>query len=126
MELPHGNYSIVVEEHIITVSLTDSFNQAGAEALTNDIKRTISRFKGKPFSIMVIDTTVSGNTPDAYEEINKYNKWLNEQNLIAKALVVSSGAIRKINDVRIPAKAKQNVRSFDNVPDALVWLKNQS
>tara|TARA_R110002012_G_scaffold6678_3_gene31840 strand:+ start:1924 stop:2304 length:381 start_codon:yes stop_codon:yes gene_type:complete len=126
MQLPYGNYSIVVEEHIITVSLTDSFNQAGAEALTNDIKRTISRFKGKPFSIMVIDTTVSGNTPDAYEKINKYNKWLNEQNLIAKALVVPSGAIRKINDVRIPAKAKQNVRSFDNVPDALVWLKNQS
>jgi hypothetical protein len=126
MELPHGNYSIVADEHIITVSLTDSFNQAGAKALTNDIKSTIPRFKGKPFSIMVVDTSVSGNTPDAYEEINKYNEWLNEQNLIAKALVVPSGAIRKINDARIPAKAKQNVRSFDNTPDALVWLKTQS
>ncbi|GAC22637.1 hypothetical protein GMES_0328 [Paraglaciecola mesophila KMM 241] len=25
MELPNGNYSIVVDEHIVTVSLTDSF-----------------------------------------------------------------------------------------------------
>jgi|TARA_R110000744_G_scaffold7340_10_gene25242 hypothetical protein len=49
---------------------------------------------------------------------------LSEQNLIARALVVPSGAIRKINDVRIPAKTKQNVCSFDNVSDGLIWLKN--
>lgn len=38
--------------------------------------------------------------------------------------MVPSGAIRKINDVRIPAKTKQNVCSFDNVSDGLIWLKN--
>ncbi|ABG40816.1 hypothetical protein Patl_2299 [Paraglaciecola sp. T6c] len=73
MELSHGHYSIVLDEHIVTISLTDNFNQTSEHAL-----------------------------------------------------VVPSGAVRKINDPRILVKANQNARSFDNVPDALVWLKKEA
>lgn len=73
MELPHGHYSIVLDEHIVTISLTDNFNQASEQAL-----------------------------------------------------VVPSGAVRKINDPRILAKADHNARSYSNEPDAFVWLKKEA
>lgn len=126
MDLVRGKYSINVTNDIIMISLAGSFNQQEAKVLTNHIRTTISTFQGKPFSILVVDTGLTGNTPDAYSEINEYNKWLNTQNMTAKALVTIPGVVTKINDSAIPAKAQQNLSVFDNVPGALAWLKSQS
>tara|TARA_R110002060_G_scaffold61928_1_gene71355 strand:+ start:298 stop:678 length:381 start_codon:yes stop_codon:yes gene_type:complete len=126
MDLVRGKYSINVTNDIIMISLAGSFNQQEAKVLTNHIRTTISTFQGKPFSILVVDTGLTGNTPDAYSEINEYNKWLNTQNMTAKALVTIPSVVTKINDSAIPAKAQQNLSVFDNVPDALAWLKSQS
>jgi len=102
-----------------------SFNEYGARALIKAIVDKIEKFNGEPFSIIVEDLQLEGITPEGYEELNKYNEWLNGQNMIAKARVANSAVILNIDSVRIPTVKKQKIKEFNNVPDAIEWLKLQ-
>ncbi|WP_158769795.1 hypothetical protein [Paraglaciecola sp. L1A13] len=126
MSLEHGNYSISVEGNIIILELSGCFNEYGTQALTKNIIATIETFHGAPFSIVVSNLAVEGFTPEAYTELNRYNIWLNTQNMVAKAMVSKINALVKIDDIRIPAKSAQNVAVFNNIPDAIKWLHSQS
>jgi hypothetical protein len=126
MSLEHGHHSITIEDNIIIIELTGSFNEYGARSLTDDIRRTIKQFKGKPFCILLNDFALEGITPEGYKEIDEYNVWLNTQNMIAKAIVIKIDILSKMEESRIPAKAQQNIKSFRNMPDAVDWLKIQT
>ena len=126
MSLEHGHHSITVEDNIIVIELAGSFNEYGAKALTDDIRRTIKKFKGAPFCILLNDFALEGITPEGYKKIDEYNAWLNTQNMIAKATVVKIDVLLKMEESRIPAKAQQNIKSFRNMPDAMHWLKIQT
>ena len=106
--------------------LSGCFNEHGTKALTKNIIATIETFHGAPFSIVVSNLAVEGFTPEAYTELNRYNIWLNTQNMVAKAMVSKIHALVKIDDIRIPAKSAQNVAVFTNLPDAIKWLNSQS
>tara|TARA_R110001592_G_scaffold70332_1_gene215630 strand:- start:469 stop:981 length:513 start_codon:yes stop_codon:yes gene_type:complete len=126
MSLEHGHHSITVEDNIIVIELAGSFNEYGARALTDDIIRTIKKFKGAPFCILLNDFALEGITPAGFKKIDEYNVWLNTQNMIAKATVVKIDVLLKMEESRIPAKAQQNIKSFRNMPDAIHWLKIQT
>lgn len=89
MTLNHGDFEVSVDGNIIIVELKGSFNEYGAKALTEQIKATIETFAGVPFSIAVNDLALEGITPEAYEQLNNYNSWLNGQNMRAKAMIVA-------------------------------------
>jgi hypothetical protein len=126
MNLEHGHFTVTVYTNIIIATMKGSFNEYGAKALTDAIIAKIESFHGARFSIIVDDLELEGITPQGYEELNKYNEWLNGQNMIAKARVVNSSVILSIDNVRIPAKKKQKIKEFDNVLAAIEWLKLQS
>ncbi|ABG40815.1 hypothetical protein Patl_2298 [Paraglaciecola sp. T6c] len=126
MSLEHGNHLITIEDNVIVIELAGSFNEFGAKALTDDIRKAIKQFEGAPFCILINDFALEGITPEGYKEIDEYNAWLNTQNMIAKAVVVKIDILSKMEESRIPAKAQQNIKSFKNIPDALLWLKMQT
>jgi hypothetical protein len=68
---------------------------------------------------------LDGATPDAFNISNKFNEWLNGQNMVAKAIVITSQVIKSIDQQWVPSKAVQNIEYFDNKDDALVWLNKQ-
>ena len=64
-----------------------------------------------------------GGTPEAYKELEDYNKWLNSQNLLAKAMVINSMITLDIINMYSPSRGEQKSETFDNETDAIAWLK---
>ena len=126
MNLEHGIFTVTIDTNIIIVIMKGSFNEFGARALIDSIKAKIKSFNGTKFSIIVEDLELEGITPEGYKEINKYNEWLNNQNMIAKARVANSSLMLDIDHRLIPAIQKQNIKIFEDVPSAIEWLKLQS
>ncbi len=123
MDIEHGEVIITVDKNIIIVKLEGAFNEFGAKKYTIGVKETIDTFQGKPFSILINNLEVLGGTPEAYEELEKYNQWLNTQNLTAKAMVISSITTLDIINLLCPSRQSQQSKNFDNEEDALNWLK---
>jgi len=84
MNLNHGDYSVKIDKNIIVVDLNGAFNEYGVREFIAEVKSIIVRFSGTPFSILMNNISVLGATPQAYEELNDYNTWLNTQNLVLK------------------------------------------
>jgi len=125
MSIAHGDFSVSLNDNIIMITLSGSFNEFGARAMISEIKAKIRVLDGGKFLVLVDSRELEGHTPGSLKELELYNQWLNGQNMIAKALVVTSEMRRAIADIYIPAKHKQNLKEFDDVPPALKWLKAQ-
>jgi len=126
MNLNHGDFSIEVVGSIIAVELNGAFNEYGVRAFIAEVKSIIVRLSGKPFSILMKNLSLLGATPQAFEELNVYNTWLNTQNLIAKAVVHNSTALFEISKCWVPSTNIQNIKDFDNEFHAIRWLEQQS
>jgi hypothetical protein len=124
MSLAHGKYTIEVEGNIILLRLFGAFNEQGTKLFTTQMIQTIDALNKKPFCILVNDLEVTGGTPEAYAELERYNQWLNKQKLLAKAMVIKSAVTLAIIDRYAPARQQQNIAVFDNEPDAISWLKS--
>ncbi|WP_019616754.1 hypothetical protein [Psychromonas ossibalaenae] len=123
--MEHGEHSIVVNGNIIVLKFTGAFNEYGVFKFTQDVKNVIEGFNGNIFSILVNNLELLGGTPEAYEEFEKYNKWLNNQNMAAKAIVIKSSATLGIINSLVPSIKSQNIKDFNNKSEAIKWLKEQ-
>lgn len=122
MNIEHGEVAIEVKDNIIIVRTAGAFNEYGARHYTNGLKKAIYDLQGESFSILINNLEFLGGTPEAYEELEKYNLWLNQQQLIAKAMVIKSAINLGVIDMLSPARASQQTQSFDNEKDAMTWL----
>jgi hypothetical protein len=123
MDTEHGEVTITVQNNIIMVKLQGAFNEYGAKKYTEGVKLVIKNFNGQRFAILVDNLEMLGGTPEAYQELEQHNKWLNTQNLIAKAMVISSAVTIDIIDLLSPARKIQTCKNFDNIKDAINWLE---
>jgi len=124
MDIEHGEVSIVVEGNIIIVRTIGAFNEYGAQRYTHGVKSLVESMQDKSFSILINNLEFQGATPEAFEELEKYNVWLNNQKLIAKAMVITSNITLDVINMRSPARAAQQNKNFDNEEDAMDWLKS--
>lgn len=127
IELPveHGENAIVLKDNIIHITLKGAFNEFGAKDVSIKTKEIIYALNQKRFMMLVNLLSLEGATPEAFDTSNEFNKWLNGQNMIAKAIVITSQAIKAIDQKRVPSKSVQNIEYFDNESDALRWLEKQ-
>lgn len=125
MRLDHGEGIISVNDNVITVKIQGVYNQEGVVELRKKLSPIIENFHADGFKILANYLEAEGGTPDAYNEVNRFNIWLNEKNLIAKAVVINSAVISSILDSRTPARQLQNIKSFDNTIAAIQWLESQ-
>ncbi len=66
-------------------------------------------------------TDYQGGTPDVFNEINGCNIRLDNQNMVAKAIVITSSINFQILESRAPMTNADNT----NVASAIEWLKSQ-
>ncbi|MCW8833329.1 MAG: hypothetical protein OQK09_02195 [Colwellia sp.] len=125
MNEEHGENTIHVKDNIIYVTLAGAFNEHGAENVSKKATQIISTFNHKKFMILINLLKLDGATPEAYKISNEFNGWLNSQNMVAKAIVITSQSIKAIDQQWVPSKAGQNIEYFDNEDDALKWLHKQ-
>ncbi len=123
--ISHGVYRLVKKGYIIEVALSGAFNEFGAIDWTEAVKEAIASYHGKPFAILMDLTQAQGATPEAFEVGERYNEWLNTQNLVAKAVVYGSHVLKDIELNIVKAKKKQHLKNFDDIEQARAWLKVQ-
>ena len=110
---------------IIVSTLIGSFNGAGARVYVQGIKRIINSLHGEPFAILVDNSDMHGATPEAYEELERYNQWSMQKNLVAKAFIIPSKATIEIVKSHSPSITRQNIKSFKDKASAIEWLEEQ-
>ena len=121
----HGRTVVTVEGRIIHSVFKGSFNREAIVDYAQKIRSAINAFEGKPFAVMVDDVDIEGGTPDAYDELNQLNKWVNEQVIVAKAFIIESAVNKQIILERTPEILKQKIDFFVNEDDARAWLIQQ-
>jgi len=126
MSLEHGVSAISVCSNVITVKIQGSFNLEGILAFHKKMISIVEDFQAEKFKILVDFLDADGATPDALKEANKFNIWLNNKNLVAKAVVINSPALFEIFFSSAPAQKLQNIKSFDSKAEGYEWLKSQS
>jgi hypothetical protein len=124
MNLEHGEVDIVVQDNIIIVRSSGAFNEFGAKKYTQGIKAAVYSLQTQSFSILVNNLEFLGATPEAYQELENYNVWLNSQKLIGKAMVITSSITLDVIDKLSPSRAAQQTKNFSNEDDAMKWLQS--
>ncbi len=122
MNLVHGEVEIDIQDNIIIVRSTGAFNEFGAQKYTQGIKAAVASLQNQRFSILVNNLAFLGGTPEAYQELENYNIWLNKQKLIGKAMVITSSTTIDVIDKLSPSRAVQQTKNFTNEDDAMNWL----
>ncbi len=124
MNLVHGDVEIDILGNIIIVRSTGAFNEFGAQKYTQGIKAAVEGLQEQAFSILVNNLDFLGGTPEAYQELENYNIWLNKQKLIGKAMVITSSITLDVIDKLSPSRATQRTKNFNNEDDAMKWLQS--
>ena len=122
LQTMHGEFDIEVYGSIIKVVLRGAFNDIGAKALAVELKNNVKAYQQAPFTIMMNLLAFDGGTPEVFAESESFNAWLNNTNMVAKALIFTSPALIAIERTLVKSKAPQNIRYFDNEDDAQIWL----
>jgi hypothetical protein len=104
MNLTHGESFISFDGDIITVKANGAFNREGVIEAFEKLRLLIENHHFKKFKILFDYLECHGGTPEAFEVINQSNIWLNNQNMIAKAVVINSPAINSILEARTVPK----------------------
>jgi len=123
MDSEHGEVSIEVIDNIIIVRAVGAFNEFGAQKYTSSIRTAINCMQKQRFSILINNLKFLGGTPEAYQELEDYNAWLNQKELIGKAMVITSNITLDVINKLSPSRAMQQTKNFDNENDAMNWLK---
>ncbi|KGJ95176.1 hypothetical protein [Colwellia psychrerythraea] len=126
MATEHGESSISVDGDIIFVKAIGSFNLEGIVKVITELKLIIESFAQKDFKLLFDYTQTEGATPEVFEKINECNIWLNNQNMVAKAVIINSQILMTILESRTPARDCQNSKQFEDKASAITWLKSQS
>lgn len=125
MNWAHGVSHIKTLNHIIYITLEGDFNGDGVIIWIEKVKRIVTDFNGEKFAILMDLTRTTGATPEGFEHSNQYNLWLNNQNLIGKALLYPSDALKNIEKLLVTNKDNQNIQNFDGLDgleQAEKWL----
>lgn len=121
----HGKARFEVSDNIVIVRMDGAFNEYGFITFVKKMKKVVEGFKGEQFSILMNMVEAAGGTPELRREAEKYNAWLNTQNMAAKAVVIECSVTLDIFKARVKNIKGQNMQSFKNEAEAIHWLQTQ-
>lgn len=119
----HGQTQVTLTGQLIEAKFSGAFNPLGIKEYASKVAACLAQLDGQPFIMLIDNLKLEGGTPEAYQALDKYNTWLNEQNLVAKAMVITSEFKAKIIGSLTPSMKQQNLRHFVDREQALTWLE---
>lgn len=75
--ISHGNFTIHTEGNIIKAELIGSFNIEGATEFYSRLIEQVESLGSAPYCILIDVLKFDGATPEAYQEANESNRWIN-------------------------------------------------
>lgn len=122
----HGICNIdLIDERIISAAFIGSFDEIGVKNYAKQIKRLVNTFQNQPFAMLINNLEIEGGTPEAYQALDHYNEWLNQQAIVAKAFIIDNNVTKQILLARTPALKQQNIAFFESPDEASIWLEKQ-
>lgn len=118
-----ARYEIEVSEQTVIARLIGSFSDSLATNFTTDLTKTISELSPSPFYLIINIKEFSGATPEAYQIQEKFNQWLRNTSLVAKANVIDSQLISNIVGNQMPSRETELFKIFDCENDATTWFQ---
>lgn len=120
----HGQYSVDLEQNILSITLIGMFNDIATKSVCELIKALVVSLENKPFKILLDCSAYEGSTREAHQVSNQHLLWLNKQNCIARATVFNQKLYHDIVKNEQPALFElQNRREFNNIAEAKRWLE---
>ncbi|QIR13699.1 hypothetical protein [Shewanella aestuarii] len=123
MAVAHGEHSVSMQEDIIYTKVIGAFNEFGIKNYTDTVMTLVKQREGKPFAVLVDNTKLEGATPEAFQLLESYNLWMNQQNMIAKALVFNVAILATITQSQTPSLCAENVKICKSIEEAQTWLE---
>jgi len=121
--MQHGEYSIENQGDIIRFTIKGLFNEFSIRSYSRELQDEISRQKGQ-FGLLEIALDYEGATPEAFEESNKFNEWLNSTLCVGKAIVIGNPFFYRVSENNQSSLKNQNVRIFKEESEARTWLNS--
>ncbi|EPJ53697.1 MAG: hypothetical protein OFPI_09530 [Osedax symbiont Rs2] len=121
----HGDSLVSIQGNIISITLRGTCNEFDFQDIGPKVEQAVAQYNGKKFCILVNDLEFIGATPEAYQEFQVLNQWLNTQQMLAKAIVITSASTLATIKSRVPAIIVQNIQVFDVEENAIIWLQIQ-
>lgn len=120
----HGKYKVTVESAVISVTFIGMFNEKTSRNLCSRVEDLIHGMNGASFCVMFNILNYEGSTPEAHKIGDKHFEWLEKQNCLGRATVVTQKALVNIARSKQESLRISNVeaRIFDNENDAKEWL----
>ena len=125
MDIAHGDYSVTVEGNIISVVISWAFNKSGIRACINEIYRQVNSLKNTEFYLLMNHANFQGATPCAFDELNKFYRWLGQHNVAGIAFIFTSPVLLEIYESRVNFVKHLKVEMFSNQSSANNWLDVQ-
>lgn len=123
---PQGSYTIDVKENILMVHSHGPFNEATVLNYSDDVKKAITLFEGKPWVSL---NTFYGNgvfTPDAESALNEMTEYRIKNGMIALAAVIKNSSHADLQQMqlhRIYQPANITFHVFSGAESAENWLR---
>ncbi|MCL1141208.1 hypothetical protein [Shewanella gaetbuli] len=122
MSVEHGEFTIAVEGRVIKSKMIGSFNEYGAHRYTCAVIEIVKSFNQQPFAMLIDNSELLGGTPEAYQVLEEYNIWVNQQNMQGKAFVFPAAIMATIMKNLAPSMRADNIKIFSSMSDATNWI----
>lgn len=121
----HGEYTVAVEGSIIKVTFIGMFNDIASISACAEVKKLIEGMQGRRFCMLYDLLNYEGSTPESHKISNQHFSWLEQQNCLGRASIVSNTFLIDItrNQQASLRDSKVESRMFENEGDAIAWLQ---
>ena len=120
----HGEYKVTVESAVITVTFIGMFNEVASHNVCSYVEEIINGMNGASFCVLFNMLDYEGSTPEAHKIGDKHFEWLEKQNCLGRANIVTQKTLVYIARSEQASLRESNTeaRMFENVTDAKEWL----
>ena len=121
----HGDYSITVENNVITLDLKGSFNLEGVQQSCIDTLKVVENENSKYWKLLLILGEETLLVWEALEDVRNFLKLCDEKGCLSYAYLIAIHTHEEIVD-KIFQPLNLSYKYFYNKTDALAWLKLDS
>ncbi|NVK26274.1 MAG: hypothetical protein HWE10_15200 [Gammaproteobacteria bacterium] len=119
-----GQYQFEVVGDVIHVAFEGMFSESTSRKISELVEHHVSSLEGKGFYMLIDLSNYEGSTPDAHKVGNQHAIWLEGQNCLGKAIVISERVVLEIARSQQKFLSQSILRSevFSNKTQAEQWL----
>lgn len=122
--IEHGEYTVKVEGAIITATFIGTFNDLASKNVCEEVEAIIKQMNGAGFCMLLNMLAYEGSTPEAHIIGDQHFQWVETQNCLGRATVVTNSFLIDVSRSEQASLQKSHIASqmFETEEAAKAWL----